>query len=117
MTINYSDAEMLAKLEAAESGSGASNTGLSWEVLSLVFIKRNLDNVPVKTCAEIIGRSHSRVTEIASGRDWKRYSVEDRKAFAAAIEARYNARGLSYTGDYIKSHTTKKWKPPVTPTK
>lgn len=111
------ESEILAELETALSGTGKAAGGLSWEILSLVFIKRNLDNVPVKVCAEIIERSHSRVTEIAGGRDWKRYGADDRKAFEDAIQARYHARGLHYTGDFCGNNSTKKWnpKPPVTP--
>jgi hypothetical protein len=113
MATQKTEAEILAELDAAEAGEGKT-VGLSWKVRATIFIKRNHYNVPVKTCAGIIGLSHSRVTEIASGRDYKRYSAEDRKTFIEAIAAEYAAIGLVYTGDYCGNNGSKKLPKPRT---
>ena len=103
---------MLAKFAAAKGKGEGKKRGLSWKILATVFIKRNYYGLPVKDCAAIIGKVDARVTEIASGRDYRRYSAKEDKTqlhmFINAIQNEYAAIGLVYTGDYQGNNSHKK---------
>jgi len=98
---------VMAALRAADGGD-ADTTGVPMPMRALVFFKRNHQNTPVKVCAALIGKSHSRVTEIAGGRDYKRYDDKMRAEFVELIQAEYASVGLVYTGDYCGNNSSKK---------
>lgn len=99
---------LLDKLNALPVGEGKSSTGFPLEVKAVICFQRWHRNVAVKTIAEAIGRTHSRVTEISAGRDFNAMKPETKTAFKALVQAQYAAVGLVYTGDYVKSHGSRK---------
>lgn len=105
---------LIDELRKLQGGNGSSSVGFSMEEKAEICFQRWVVNVPVKDIASLIGKSHSRVTEIASGRDFNRYSDKQLVAFKSAIHSRFALAGLKYTGDFTKNHSWKKL-PPVAP--